>query len=92
MDGIHIAKFLLVLTITVLRLCRAVSAIPMAVSMLSATVVPGGKASRKMLIMPTPGSYTTDTSLPSGVLTIRATTCLVFVASRTEAEKLSNFR
>jgi len=62
------------------RLCRAVAAIPMAISAMSATTATGGVPRRKTIPTPTAGTC----SSAARMWAIFPSTFLQFVASRTE--------
>ncbi len=67
--------------ISALRLCRAATAIQLAISAMSASTATGGVLRNTMPAMPSTGTWVTTSRVSSGTTTIRAT-CGVFVASK----------
>ena len=70
-------------TIMAFRLFRAATAIPLAISTMSATTATGGVARSAVPTSPTAGTWATTSSLSAGTTTT-SLTCGVFVVSRTE--------
>ena len=70
-------------TLMAFRPCRAVTAVLVAVSTVSASTASGGVAVSTIATSPTAGTCTTTTSSPTGTSTIRRT-CVQCGASRTD--------
>jgi len=71
-------------TFTDFRLCRAATALQMAISSMSAASAAGGVLRSSMPTPPTSRSCATDERVPIGTSSRRTTSCLVFVAFKTE--------